>query len=177
MANERERGRSAKAKDAFRTISEVADELGLAQHVLRFWESQFPQVKPMKRRGNRRYYRPADIDVLRAIQHLLHGEGYTVRGAQKLFREQGLKATLAMALGPGYDSTDTEPRDDDSPESAAVDLNEIMTENGGSKHLDSNADGNPQMSAGKPQSARIKNPSALKALLGDLKQLRDEMDS
>ncbi len=71
-----------KAPDAFRTISEVADELDIPQHVLRFWESRFPQIKPMKRAGGRRYYRPEDVDLLRGIKHLLYAEGYTIRGAQ-----------------------------------------------------------------------------------------------
>ena len=89
--------RAAKAQEAFRTISEVAESLDLPQHVLRFWESKFPQVKPLKRGGNRRYYRPADIRILKSIKQLLHGDGYTIRGVQKLFKEQGLKATLAQA--------------------------------------------------------------------------------
>jgi len=80
-----------KASDAFRTISEVADELDLPQHVLRFWESRFHEIKPMKRGGGRRYYRPADIDLLRGIRHLLYGEGYTIRGVQRILREQGPK--------------------------------------------------------------------------------------
>ena len=80
-----------KAPDAFRTISEVADELDLPQHVLRFWESRFREIKPMKRGGGRRYYRPDDIDLLRGIRHLLYGEGYTIRGVQRILREQGAK--------------------------------------------------------------------------------------
>ncbi len=80
-----------KAPDAFRTISEVADELDLPQHVLRFWESRFHEIKPMKRGGGRRYYRPDDIDLLRGIKHLLYGEGYTIRGVQRILREQGAK--------------------------------------------------------------------------------------
>jgi DNA-binding transcriptional MerR regulator len=80
-----------KAPDAFRTISEVADELDLPQHVLRFWESRFHEIRPMKRGGGRRYYRPDDIDLLRGIRHLLYGEGYTIRGVQRILREQGNK--------------------------------------------------------------------------------------
>jgi DNA-binding transcriptional MerR regulator len=80
-----------KAPDAFRTISEVAEELDLPQHVLRFWESRFREIKPMKRGGGRRYYRPDDIDLLRGIRHLLYGEGYTIRGVQRILREQGIK--------------------------------------------------------------------------------------
>jgi len=85
-----------KAPDAFRTISEVADELDIPQHVLRFWESRFPQIKPMKRAGGRRYYRPEDVDLLRGVRHLLYGEGYTIRGVQRILREQGQKFVQAV---------------------------------------------------------------------------------
>ena len=85
-----------KAPDAFRTISEVAADLELPQHVLRFWESRFPQIRPMKRAGGRRYYRPDDVDLLRGIRHLLYGEGYTIRGVQRILREQGPKFVEAV---------------------------------------------------------------------------------
>jgi DNA-binding transcriptional MerR regulator len=85
-----------KAPDAFRTISEVADELDVPQHVLRFWESRFRDIKPMKRGGGRRYYRPDDVDLLRGIRHLLYGEGYTIRGVQRILREQGIKFVQAV---------------------------------------------------------------------------------
>ena len=78
-----------KAPDAFRTISEVADEIDVPQHVLRFWESRFTQIKPMKRGGGRRYYRPDDVDLLRGVRHLLYGEGYTIRGVQRILRDAG----------------------------------------------------------------------------------------
>jgi len=80
-----------KSPDAFRTIGEVSEELGVPQHVLRFWETKFPQVRPLKRGGGRRYYRPEDMALLRHIRHLLHAEGYTVRGVQKLLRERASK--------------------------------------------------------------------------------------
>jgi len=78
-----------KAPEAFRTISEVADEIDVPQHVLRFWESRFSQIRPMKRGGGRRFYRPEDVDLLRGVRHLLYGEGYTIRGVQRILREQG----------------------------------------------------------------------------------------
>ena len=84
----------AKSATAFRTISEVGRELDIPQHVLRFWESKFSQVKPLKRGGGRRYYRPEDIALLRRIRELLHTEGYTIRGVQRLFREAGVKAVV-----------------------------------------------------------------------------------
>jgi len=80
-----------KSPDAFRTISEVAQDLDVPQHVLRFWESRFREIKPMKRGGGRRYYRPDDVLLLRGIRHLLYGEGYTIRGVQRIIREQGIK--------------------------------------------------------------------------------------
>jgi DNA-binding transcriptional MerR regulator len=80
-----------KAPDAFRTISEVAADLNVPQHVLRFWESRFSEIKPMKRGGGRRYYRPDDVDLLRGIRHLLYGEGYTIRGVQRILKDQGLR--------------------------------------------------------------------------------------
>ena len=85
-----------KAPDAFRTISEVADDLDVPQHVLRFWESRFAQIRPMKRGGGRRYYRPEDIDLLRGIRHLLYGQGYTIRGVQRILREQGPRFVQAV---------------------------------------------------------------------------------
>ena len=105
------RSRGSKGRDAFRTISEVADELDLPQHVLRFWESKFNQIKPLKRGGNRRYYRPDDVTLLIVIKRLLHTEGYTIRGVQKLFKAQGLKTTIdrVMEAGDAVDETQQLP--------------------------------------------------------------------
>src|SRR5260370_23856729 len=86
-----------KSADAYRTISEVADELKLPQHVLRFWETRFPQVKPLKRGGNRRFYRPDDVDLLRAIKTLLYGDGFTIKGVQRILKEQGPRAGATLA--------------------------------------------------------------------------------
>jgi DNA-binding transcriptional MerR regulator len=91
---QRAAGRAGKSAAAFRTISEVAGELDVAQHVLRFWESKFPQVRPLKRGGGRRYYRPEDVDLLRQIRSLLYEEGYTIKGAQKLLRSQRRAAPM-----------------------------------------------------------------------------------
>jgi DNA-binding transcriptional MerR regulator len=92
-----------KSPDAFRTISEVAAELDIPQHVLRFWESRFAQVRPIKRAGGRRYYRPEDIDLLRGIRALLYREGYTIKGAQKVMRDKGQR--FVMELGRAKDRT------------------------------------------------------------------------
>lgn len=88
-----------KAPDAFRTISEVADDLDIPQHVLRFWETRFTQIKPMKRSGGRRYYRPDDVDLLRGIRRLLYGEGYTIRGVQRILKENGIKSVQGLVDG------------------------------------------------------------------------------
>lgn len=86
-----------KAPDAFRTISEVAADLDIPQHVLRFWETRFTQIKPMKRSGGRRYYRPDDVDLLRGIRRLLYGEGYTIRGVQRILKEHGIGSVQRLA--------------------------------------------------------------------------------
>ncbi len=91
------RGQSSKSASAFRTISEVSDELDVPQHVLRFWETKFSQVKPLKRGGGRRYYRPEDLALLKRIRDLLYTEGYTIRGVQRLLRQSGVKAVLKAA--------------------------------------------------------------------------------
>jgi len=101
----RRRGKSA---SAFKTISEVSDELDLPQHVLRFWETKFTAIKPLKSGGRRRYYRPEDIEVLRRIQSLLYDDGYTIKGVQKLLRKGGLPETVAQ-----------EPAEATAPESEA----------------------------------------------------------
>jgi DNA-binding transcriptional MerR regulator len=88
-----------KSPDAFRTISEAAEELKVPQHVLRFWETKFTQIKPMKRAGGRRYYRPADIELLRGIHSLLYSQGYTIRGVQRILKEEG--APYVVGIGRG----------------------------------------------------------------------------
>jgi DNA-binding transcriptional MerR regulator len=117
-----------KAPDAFRTISEVADELDLPQHVLRFWESRFREIKPMKRGGGRRYYRPDDVELLRGIRHLLYGEGYTIRGVQRILREQGVKFVQSVwlegAAQPPHGASDEEEFVDDALETDAEPLEE-----------------------------------------------------
>lgn len=90
-----------KSAEAYRTIGEVAEELKLPQHVLRFWETRFPQIKPLKRAGGRRFYRPEDLALLRAVKVLLYGEGYTIKGVQRLLQEQGPKAVTAALARPG----------------------------------------------------------------------------
>ena len=100
MAEAAEQRRGAKSPDAFRTISEVASELDVPQHVLRFWESKFTQVRPLKRGGGRRYYRPEDVELLRRIRALLYAEGYTIKGVQRVLRENTRKSVIEPDRSP-----------------------------------------------------------------------------
>lgn len=107
-----------KSPEAFRTISEVATELDLPQHVLRFWEGRFAQIHPVKRAGGRRYYRPEEVDLLRGIRKLLYGEGYTIKGVQKLLRERGQR--YVADIGRGQNAVEPPSPDvDDAPEPQA----------------------------------------------------------
>ena len=115
----------SKGPDAFRTISEVAGELSLPQHVLRFWETRFTHIKPLKRGGGRRYYRPDDVELLRGIRHLLYGEGYTIRGVQRILKEQG--ARFVIAAGRGELTTPLQRGNDDAD---ALDGPDIAALNG-----------------------------------------------
>lgn len=103
-----------KTADAFRTISEVAQDLDLPQHVLRFWETRFVQIKPLKRGGGRRYYRREDIELLRAIRQLLYGEGYTIKGVQRILKEQGARGVVAAGRRGAGGSTLYEAAANDS---------------------------------------------------------------
>ena len=112
-----------KSPDAFRTISEVADDLDLPQHVLRFWETRFSQIRPLKRGGGRRYYRPDDIDLLKGIRHLLYGEGYTIKGVQRILKEDGVR--FVQGVGRGEETVAAPPpAGRDEPEAAGPDLDE-----------------------------------------------------
>ncbi|TNE60642.1 MAG: MerR family transcriptional regulator [Alphaproteobacteria bacterium] len=142
--------RGGKGREAFRTISEVADELDLPQHVLRFWESKFTQIRPLKRGGNRRYYRPDDVQLISAIKQLLHADGYTIRGVQNLFKAQGLKATIAQALGQPYEAGD-------EPVHAVVEPDENAAPDEGG------------------QEAVAGDPSDLRAVLARLKRIRAQL--
>jgi DNA-binding transcriptional MerR regulator len=129
---------SGKSPEAYRTIGEVSEMLGVAQHVLRFWESRFSQIKPVKRAGNRRYYRPDDIALIRRIRELLHDEGYSIRGVQKLLKSSGVKGVLEGAESTG----------------AAAE----------------SASGAPAQAA---QPGPAENRDQLRAVLGELKEIRD----
>jgi DNA-binding transcriptional MerR regulator len=103
---------AGKGPEAFRTIGEVADEIELPRHVLRFWETKFAQIRPLKRGGNRRFYRPQDVDLLRGIRQLLYGDGLTIKGVQKILRQHGV--AYVMAIGRGEALTIDPPADVDA---------------------------------------------------------------
>ena len=109
-----------KGPEAYRTIREVADSMDLPQHVLRFWETRFPQIRPLKRAGGRRYYRPDDIERLRVIRRLLYDEGYTIKGVQKLFKEQGIQALSKSAADLAHAAEPDEGSTNDAPKSGPV---------------------------------------------------------
>lgn len=116
-----------KAPGAFRTISEVADEIDVPQHVLRFWESRFTQIRPMKRGGGRRFYRPEDVDLLRGVRHLLYGEGYTIRGVQRILREQGsafVQDVWRVGAAAPPEPPEDEAEEDDTEEAASAERSE-----------------------------------------------------
>lgn len=117
-----------KSAAAFRTIAEVAGELDLPAHVLRFWESKFPQIKPLKRRGGRRYYRPEDVTLLRYIRSLLYTEGYTIRGVQKLLREAGGGSPEPAVLPATGNEVETAGRGAGGDEPDSSSLSEILAE-------------------------------------------------
>ncbi len=127
--------RTRKSAKAFRTISEVSDVLDVPQHVLRFWETKFSQIRPMKRGGGRRYYRPEDITLLRGVRELLYDDGYTIKGVQKLLREGGVKVLQERANGLSEDTpqaapaagepTAAQPPEDDSLEAVLAELDDI----------------------------------------------------
>jgi DNA-binding transcriptional MerR regulator len=149
-----------KAPGAFRTISEVAQELEVPQHVLRFWESRFREIRPMKRGGGRRYYRPDDLDLLRGIRHLLYGEGYTIRGVQRLLREQGVRFVQNVwhpdAPQPARQSA---AEDNDGAESAIAEEAGALS---GARDLTGNE--GPRISWNEPAAIAGATPSAVGAM-------------
>lgn len=121
-----------KSPDAFRTISEAADELDLPQHVLRFWETRFSTIKPLKRGGGRRYYRPEDVLLLKGIRHLLYDQGFTIKGVQRILKDQGIRYVIGIGEGRPVEAlehqpADTEPDEDFASESAVL-VEDDMTE-------------------------------------------------
>ena len=108
-----------KSPDAFRTISEAAEELDLPQHVLRFWETRFSTIRPLKRGGGRRYYRPEDVLLLKGIRHLLYDQGFTIKGVQRILKDQGVRSVIAVGEGKSLDQL-PQPSPEAEPFTAAV---------------------------------------------------------
>ncbi len=170
--------RVGKSDTAFRTISEVADELDVPQHVLRFWESKFPQVKPLKRGGGRRYYRPEDVALLRRIRDLLYSEGYTIKGVQKLLREGGHKDNagqirhepeLQLSLPPSADKA----RDDDADDMAEDDMPfDLMDDGEEEEDLVLAMDSESAETVEKPGFS-VQQRQELQLLLDELEQMRN----
>jgi len=156
-----------KSAGAFRTISEVADELGVQQHVLRFWETKFSQVRPLKRGGGRRYYRPEDIELLKSIHHLLYTEGYTIKGVQKLLREQGKNQVLD---GAGRTTPIPEPANQAAPsiqEDAKAEKPALANDAGSEAEHEAAPENTPENG-----NLSDRQRMTLQAMLGELKELR-----
>lgn len=154
-----------KSPEAFRTISEVAETLDVPPHVLRFWESRFPQVKPVKRGGGRRYYRPEDVRLLRGIRGLLYDDGMTIKGVQKILRERGVRHVAGLASPADGEATETaapSPRRPRAPRVAAPDG-------------DGRLPGGTTAEGGIVLKAEVADRDALRALVAELEALRAVM--
>jgi DNA-binding transcriptional MerR regulator len=172
-----------KAPDAFRTISEVADDLDIPQHVLRFWETRFAQIKPMKRSGGRRYYRPDDVDLLRGIRRLLYGEGYTIRGVQRILKEHGVKSVQGLvdgsaavpSFGAAGEGAAREDRDA-GDEQAVADIVEDEEEGVSAPSMARSVSASPPAAMPASASARKLDRTRLEAALQDLIACRQLLD-
>ena len=183
-----------KSPDAFRTISEVAEDLDLPQHVLRFWETRFAQIRPLKRGGGRRYYRPVDVDLLRGIKYLLYGKGYTLRGVQKILKEEGVRVVQEIwredeprrfAAGPGgarptrplVESAEPDSDETDTPRSAGDDpFQEDESEDDFADEAElepAERDDAPSPPAPAPRPAAGLQPDALRQLQAALAELSE----
>jgi DNA-binding transcriptional MerR regulator len=169
-----------KSSEAFRTITEVAETLDLPQHVLRFWETRFSQIKPLKRAGGRRYYRPEDVQLITAIRRLLYDEGFTIRGVQRLLREKGAKAITAGAMSaPSLGGSD-----DYAPGARQVragedqiDSDDELLRDGNGTQATQGANGSPQdyhPASGRDRPAIDRR--ALESVLEDLSECRRILD-
>ncbi len=167
---------AVKGPDAFRTISEVARELDVPQHVLRFWESRFTQVHPMKRRGGRRHYRPEDIALLRGIHRLLYVDGFTIKGVQKILRERGIAHVVAAAQNGGSEAGGVEAGIDAA---AAADSAKIVALQ---PHLQAATQAGSAAGAGAPQGSAAagdisgQTQTVLHAALNELGALKDILE-
>jgi DNA-binding transcriptional MerR regulator len=181
-----------KSPDAFRTISEVANDLDIPQHVLRFWETRFAQIKPMKRSGGRRYYRPDDVDLLKGIRRLLYGEGYTIRGVQRILKEHGIGSVQRLADGSAVASfgaieeavgQSIQEQGDNAAPGIDVDDDDYEGTDGIDFRLledDEDSDGIPgvlESSSPLPAGARLLDAARLQGVLQDLIACRQLLDT
>ncbi|WP_374547930.1 MerR family transcriptional regulator [Rhodoblastus sp.] len=151
-----------KTQDAFRTIGEVAEELDLPQHVLRFWETKFSQIRPVKRAGGRRYYRPEDVQLVAAIRILLYSEGYTIRGVQRILKEQGARAVVAASRAGGRGAP---PPPEDEDETVAL-PGEVMLAEADGELGESSGDGPAFVAQPAAPDALVPGASVGASLLG-----------
>ena len=180
-----------KAPDAFRTISEVAEELDIPQHVLRFWETRFPQIKPMKRSGGRRYYRPDDIDLLKGIRRLLYAEGYTIRGVQRILKEHGISSVQRLAdsstvaqFGAIEEAVGRSVLEDDQEAAPGIDVDDDDYDAGADgidfRLLDADEDGMTELDSGPIPGIggglRLLDTARLETVLQDLIACRQLLD-
>jgi DNA-binding transcriptional MerR regulator len=156
-----------KSPDAFRTISEAADELDLPQHVLRFWETRFSTIKPLKRGGGRRYYRPEDVLLLKGIRHLLYDQGFTIKGVQRILKDQGIRAVIAIGDGKSLESLPPPSADDEDVGTDQVDRVEFAAQ---AHQFDPDDSPRPVSRSGLDASDRDKLSNVLRDLL-DAKRL------
>jgi DNA-binding transcriptional MerR regulator len=167
-----------KSSEAFRTITEVAENLDLPQHVLRFWETRFTQIKPLKRAGGRRYYRPEDVQLITAIRRLLYDEGFTIRGVQRLLREKGAKAIVAGSVAtPFADQNEREPvaRIAGSEEAQIESAGELLRASGGAEFTHA-ANGSAKSREGARGPQENFDRRAIEALLEELSECRRILD-
>lgn len=166
-----------KAKRAFRTISEAADDLDVPQHVLRFWETKFSQVKPLKRGGNRRYYRPEDLNLLHAIKHQLYDQSHSIKDVQAMMRQSGLKVFVEAWLGTLIPETPPEPAQEPKIEEVAVaPLIEEVVEAPEAEETPEAPEAIPEVPLKEDDNTIRVGKDLVKALVNDLKALRQLID-
>lgn len=160
-----------KSPDAFRTISEAADELNLPQHVLRFWETRFSTIKPLKRGGGRRYYRPEDVLLLKGIRHLLYDQGFTIKGVQRILKDRGVRHVIAIGEGKPVEALPA-PEDHDEVEAGHEVGQETAYERGEARGEQVMQRRSPAAPAGLTSADRDRLSGVLRELL-DCKRLLD----
>ncbi len=167
-----------KSPDAFRTISEVARELDLPQHVLRFWETKFSQIKPMKRGGGRRYYRPGEVEFLKGIRHLLYVQGYTIKGAQKVISEHGVRFVTECWRDGSVEAVGRQ--EDARPVDASPEIQEPVETLGAQNVAAEASRSDPEPVAAAPAAMAAISPdmkSGLRSVLTELREARDMLRS